>query len=186
VIPSAPSPYTFIRTATQDQIERADFPVFVFHREEIEKHQIGPAIDRLMVLTDNDETARALEGRLMLVIEGYESDPREFYEIPECVAFVRAVTEEWPQWFHFLEPDEGSLGLLMCLLVDHMTTLDGGGNKLLKFANEQVHERVAALRFALDCMHDRLEFDEENRALARAQIMDGLRLAGFDVRDDLS
>lgn len=109
---------TTLQDATPELLARVDLAVCAFSRREVEAGLVGDAVDRLMQLSDEDAIARHLEGRLVLVFDGYDADPRELYEIPEAVRFFRAVTNAWPLWFHFLERRGPSLGVAMRLLVD--------------------------------------------------------------------
>lgn len=175
---AARSPYTFIRTATREEIEKADIAVCVLGRAEIEGFRIGSAVDHLMVLTDEDETCRRLESKVMLVVEGYDNDSRKLFEIPECVAFVRALTSEWPHWYHFLDRSTDEPGLLLWLLVDPTDLLHDEDGATLRCAGELrcAHERLLV---ALDRMHDRLDYDAPTRERIRVEILQSLRESGF-------
>jgi hypothetical protein len=110
--------FVLLQDATREQLLEFDLAICSFSRLEVEAARVGGAVDRLMELSDDDAVARHLEGRLALVFDGYDDDPRELYEIPEVVQFFRAVTAAWPMWFHFLERRGPSLGVAVRLLVD--------------------------------------------------------------------
>lgn len=107
-----------LHDATREQLLAVDHVFCQFSRSEVEAGPVGGAVDRLMELSDDNAIARHLEGRLTLMFEGYDDDPRELYEIPEVVQFFRSLTEAWPFWFHFLEREGDSLCVAMRLLTD--------------------------------------------------------------------
>lgn len=96
----------------------ADLAVVLFTRSEIEVAAVGSAVERLMLFSDVEENVRRYEGRVALMFEGYDSDPRSLVEIPECVAFFRAVDREWSYWLHFLVARPDALNLAFLLLAD--------------------------------------------------------------------
>jgi hypothetical protein len=96
----------------------ADLAVVLFTRAEIEAAAVGSAVERLMLFSDVEENVRKYEGRVALMFEGYDSDTRSLVEIPECVAFFRAVDREWSYWLHFLVARPDALNLAFLLLAD--------------------------------------------------------------------
>lgn len=92
--------------------------VFVISREQIEDADIEGPLGFLqsLVPTEHPEHAWAYKGRLSLVISGYDSDPRELFEIPEVCHYLRSLDAEWPFWLFFLnQADESIKVLAMCL-----------------------------------------------------------------------
>lgn len=96
----------------------ADLAVVLFTRSEIEAAAVGSAVERLMLFSDVEENVRGYEGRVALMFEGYDADPRSLVEIPECVAFFRAVDRQWSYWLHFLVARPDALNLAFLLLAD--------------------------------------------------------------------
>lgn len=94
----------------------ADFLVMEFSRPVVASGLIGDALDRLLQLSDSAEHVRRFGSSMTFVFLGYDHDPRELYEIPECRAFFQQLTREWPYWLHFLEKDADSIGLVLRLL----------------------------------------------------------------------
>ncbi|OJY94344.1 MAG: hypothetical protein BGP25_04980 [Lysobacterales bacterium 63-13] len=95
--------------------------VLVLTRGEIEKGLVGDAVDRLMVLSDSAQYTRRFGNRLLVMVEGYGSDPRELHQIDECRRFFRDLNAQWPYWFHFAErdfPGASTLGVVLMQLLD--------------------------------------------------------------------
>lgn len=87
-------------------------------RSEIERCHVASALERLHVLTDTAENARRYKGSLTFVVGGYDQDPRELPQIPEVVAYFRALASAWPHWLWFTVPKSGVFPLLFSLLCD--------------------------------------------------------------------
>lgn len=105
--------------STIDQISTdADIVVISFGRKNIELGLTGDALDRLLSISDTEKFFHQLANKVTFQFEGYASDRREIWEIPECATFFRKLTAQWPYWFHFLEKEGSSFSLLFHLLCD--------------------------------------------------------------------
>ncbi|MDA3876714.1 MAG: hypothetical protein PF483_06460 [Halothiobacillus sp.] len=89
-----------------------------FSREDIEALRIDHALEYLNALSDSMLTVHGYADRAFLAISGYDDDPRETYEIPECKTFFRALAPSWGGWFHFLEKQGSSIPNLIYMLLD--------------------------------------------------------------------
>lgn len=92
--------------------------VFVITRQQVEDEDFESSLEflRSLVPTKHPEHAWAYKGLLSLVISGYNSDPRELFEIPEVCHYLRSLDAEWPFWLFFLnQADESIKVLAMCL-----------------------------------------------------------------------
>lgn len=90
--------------------------IFEISKEDINSGNISSALERLHVLTDSVENTRLYRSSLAIMVDGYNNDPRELYEIQEVRKFFQRLTEDWPHWLWFLNPEMGSVELLMSLL----------------------------------------------------------------------
>lgn len=91
---------------------------FVISRQQIERMDIDDAFDFLISLMPSGppEAVWALKGRIYLMVDGYDHDPRELFEIPEVCQFLRAIDGLWPYWFFFFsQADESLTVLAMCI-----------------------------------------------------------------------
>jgi len=60
-------------------------------------------------------------GKVLFFMDGYDSDPRELWEIPECRAFIAKIHKEFPCWIFFVDLESDWLSVVIaCLLkVEH-------------------------------------------------------------------
>jgi hypothetical protein len=88
------------------------------HREQIEAFDLESSLSflRTLVPSSDPKFAWSYKGCVSLVIGGYDDDPRELFEISEVCRYLHGIDQEWPFWFFFLNPSDGSIKLAgMCL-----------------------------------------------------------------------
>ena len=136
--------------------------IMEFSRQNVEAGLTGDAVDRLMHLTDTKSNTIAYEDLVCFFFSGYDFDPREIPDIPECRKFFQAVTELFPYWLHFLIKAPETLNLAYSLLCQvtprhgDFTSLQGGPHSyefLIKDI-EQVRTRLNNAVKNLYAMHD--------------------------------
>jgi hypothetical protein len=57
------------------------------------------------------------EGSVSIYFDGYESDLRELWRIPECVRFFGGLDDAWPHWLHFIAATPNQLGFVLRMIV---------------------------------------------------------------------
>jgi hypothetical protein len=111
-------------------------PIYlVFSREQIEAHDISEPLQVLRQLAGNPEEALAACGRISLVIDGYDADPRELFEVPEVRRYIKALDDMWPYWFFFLSQADDSIKIVESCLCDSIEVIPG----VTSIDNEQLN-----------------------------------------------
>lgn len=101
-------------------------PVFLmFSRQQIESGDIGEPLEFLRGLTADPQAALDYCGRISLMVDRYNDDPREIFEISEVRAFIKGIDVQWPYWFFFLSPADDSIKLLESCLCDTIEVIPG-------------------------------------------------------------
>jgi hypothetical protein len=101
-------------------------PIYlVFSREQIEAHDISEPLQVLRQLAGNPEKGLAACGRISLVIDGYNSDPRELFEVPEVRGYIKALDDMWPYWFYFLSQADDSIKIVESCLCESIEVIPG-------------------------------------------------------------
>lgn len=85
-------------------------------RAEIELGDARPVLQKLLSLLETPERAVSYRARVCLVIEGYDGDERQPYEIDAVRSFFGGVDARFPYWFYFLSRGDDSLALIASLL----------------------------------------------------------------------
>ncbi len=104
--------------------------VFVISRQQVEALDLDEPLDFLhsLVPTAHPHHAWAYKGRLSLVIAGYETDPRELFEIPEVCRYLRALDEQWPFWLFFFNQVDDSIKLIALCLASSIEVVPGAAH----------------------------------------------------------
>jgi hypothetical protein len=76
-------------------------------------------------LTANHEVGLDFCGRISLLVDGYNDDPRELFEVPEVRAYIKRLDQAWPYWFFFLSQADESIKLLESCLCDTIEVVPG-------------------------------------------------------------
>lgn len=132
-------PLTFVITTADDihkHAHAADLVIIHFARQDVEAGLTGPALHTLLTLSDSPELSRLYNGRLAFFFAGYDNDPREVVEIPECRRFFQQLTKEWPFWFHFVAKDVTVFHMVFALQCD-VDIMKKGKSFALSFRNGQ-------------------------------------------------
>lgn len=74
-------------------------------RDEIEQQDISGFTTLLNRLIINDDMIKKTRGKISFVIDGYNFDEREIYEIPEVRAWVKKLVPNFKYWGYFLNMD---------------------------------------------------------------------------------
>ena len=101
-------------------------PVFLmFSRRQVETSDIDEPLQFLRGLTANPRAALEYCGRISLIVDGYNDDPREIFEVPEVRAFIKSIDQQWPYWFFFLSQADDSIKMLESCLCDTIEVIPG-------------------------------------------------------------
>lgn len=101
-------------------------PIFlVFSREQILTMDLQEPLAVLRQLAGNPEKAVVACGRISLVFDGYDTDPRELFEIPEVRRYIQQLDALWPYWFYFLSQADDSIKIIESCLCDSIEVVPG-------------------------------------------------------------
>lgn len=120
----ASAPHFDLRPGLSDPV------VFVISRQQVEELDLDESLDFLhsLVSTAHPDHAWAYKGRLSLVISGYDTDPRELFEIPEVCRYLRALDEQWPFWLFFFNQVDDSIKLIALCLASSIEIVPGAAH----------------------------------------------------------
>ena len=85
----------------------ADFLQIIISREDIENFNFYPVKNTLLSLIGNREVVIKFNGRVILLIDGYNSDSRELFEIQQVRDFILKLDSFFPYWFYFISVGDG-------------------------------------------------------------------------------
>ncbi len=99
--------------------------ILMFSRRQVETCDIDEPLQFLRRLTADRHTALEFCGRISQVIDGYNDDPRELFEILEVRAYIKRLDQEWRYWFFFLSQADESIKLLESCLCETIEVVPG-------------------------------------------------------------
>ena len=131
--------------------------ILMFSRRQVETCDIDEPLQFLRRLTADRHTALEFCGRISLVIDGYNDDPRELFEIPEVRAYIKRLDQEWRYWFFFLSQADESIKLLESCLCETIEVVPG----VTSVDMEQLERSLARHFGAMYLLGDELDLPEE-------------------------
>jgi hypothetical protein len=121
-------------------------PIFlVFSREQIMEMDLQEPLQVLRQLAGNPEKAVAACGRISVVIDGYNADSRELFEIPEVRRYIQQLDALWPYWFFFLSQADDSIKVIESCLCDSIEIVPGVTSIDTEQLNECLTRHFSAL-----------------------------------------
>lgn len=145
--------------------------VVTISREDIESGNIDAAVASLNKLVTSKAALEASNGTISLLISGYDHDPRELYMIQEVRDYFQALDAAFPYWFHILARLEHSLRMVFMLLVDLMPVPAPDGSVQVQFANDDLHTFLEQHFQAMDSIHGKVGFSEQENARITELVM---------------
>lgn len=99
---------------SREKVERGDFSDFLsrFHPDRL---PAGPALASMM-------------GTMAFAVDGYDTDPREIYAIPEVRRFYDAFHRAWPYWLYFCDLEQDNLKTMILCCLPSMTSMARRGS----------------------------------------------------------
>jgi hypothetical protein len=138
-------------------------------------HDDVQACDTTTVLTalnsflETQERVAWGRGRITLIFEGFDDDPRDVWNIPEIRRYIEKLDEQFPYWFYFADLDAHTLKVLaLCLC------------RVVKVGNgstpdpEDLKHFLASHVIALNILCDRFDLGDEIKEEITKQVCEHL------------
>lgn len=162
-----------------EAVRASDFVVIEFSKDEVKAGLIGTAVERLMLLSDTPEYADRFMDGITFTFSGYDEDPRSVHQIPECVAYLRNITNAWPFWYHFLEKKGDSIAILMLCLCDSKVVYQSGGQVGTSIDMDQLTKEMLRMFDGMNALHTMHHFPEHlNRRMTDQVAQSIQKMAG--------
>ncbi len=86
--------------------------VLLIARHQVETADIESVLSTLKPFLASREEIWRYRGQMVLVVDGYDNDPRELVEIPEVRSLLQSLDQRWPHWAFFFNQVDDSIKLL--------------------------------------------------------------------------
>lgn len=152
--------------------------LLVFPSADIRAGTIGSAADDLMALSDSATLSRQLTNSIMFAFDGFNHDPREVHDIPECRTYLQALHSTWPYWMHFIAPIPDLWAtILLCLLISKTTSTPPNSPPLISFDPKELRALISQMTHAMNTLHDQLDLPADARRLTFDTSMAAINIA---------
>ncbi len=132
--------------------------VLLISRREVESGDLASVLSRLRVFTATREDAWLYRGQMSLVVDGYESDPRELVDIVEVRNLLKRLEAEWPYWAFFFNQVDDSIKLLLSCAAGKRFL--GGG--AVEIDSQRIPELLSHAFAGMNSLFDRFGFPEKD------------------------
>ena len=85
-----------------DISQQSDYIVLQISQEAIQNCDTSEYVTLLHGATGSLQSFEAAFQRYVFLISGYDDDPRELYQIPEVVSFIKDLNSKLPFWLYFV------------------------------------------------------------------------------------
>ena len=85
-----------------DISQQSDYIVLQIPQEAIQNCDTSKYVTLLHGATGSLQSFEAAFQRYVFLISGYDDDPRELYQIPEVVSFIKDLNSKLPFWLYFV------------------------------------------------------------------------------------
>lgn len=120
-------------------LEGVDYRRVAVPLEEVQTCSMGYIVALLNRLSKTRESMLASRGKLEIYFPGFDTDPRELYQIPEVRRWFTTSIEYGIPWFYFLDTRGrgDSIRLLLLSTIDVEIKLTEGGRHLIEIPAEE-------------------------------------------------
>lgn len=112
-----------------DAFEKGSIVIFAISKNEIDiqaRYRLKMQIDELKKLKPD------VKNILVINFQGYDSDPRELYNIPEVCNYSRAVFREIPDIFYFIDILSYTFAIMLNAIFTATSQITTADNKILE------------------------------------------------------
>ena len=85
-----------------DIAQQSDYIVLQISQEAIQNCDTSEYVTLLHGATGSLQSFEVAFQRYVFLIPGYDDDPRELYQIPEVVSFIKDLNSKLPFWLYFV------------------------------------------------------------------------------------
>lgn len=149
-----------------------DIVILTVSRADVEAHAIGRTVDALLKLTDSEVAFRRYEGRLVILVEGFDDDPRPLNRIPEVRRYIRSLSASWGYFYHYLFHDRSVYEPILTCLIDMDVVTTGGGEVLSALRNpDEARKTLCDLFVPVNRLYERYGLGlDANKAMTKKAV----------------
>lgn len=144
--------------------------IIIVSKEDVLKKDITGVYAKLSVFSESREFAKKYANALSVMFAGWESDPREVYEIDEIRNFVGELTKVWPFWFHFENKVDHNLLVIMKSLMRIKATIQVQGVVRTELMDGELSRVLMELFGGMNWLYESLGFTQTENSEMTGEI----------------
>ena len=131
-----------------DISQQSDYTVLQISQEAIQNCDTSEYVTLLHGATGSLQLFEAAFHRYVLLISGYDDDPRELYQIPEVVSFIKDLNSKLPFWLYFVNTSDKKFFSWMIACLCQAMSLDQDEETIYAGFNADAYNELIEYQFS--------------------------------------
>ena len=127
--------------------EQSDYIVLQIPQEAIQNCDTSEYVTLLHGATGSLQSFEESFQRYVFLISGYDDDPRELYQIPEVVSFIKDLNSKLPFWLYFINTSDKKFFSWMIACLCQAMSLDQDEETIYADFNEDAYNELIEYQF---------------------------------------
>ena len=130
-----------------DIAQQSDYIVLQISQENIKDCNTSEYVTLLHGATGTIQSFEAAFQRYVFLISGYDDDPRELYQIPEVVSFIKDLNSKLPFWLYFVNTSDKRFFSWMIACLCQAMSLDQDEETIYADFNAEAYNDLIEYQF---------------------------------------
>ena len=131
-----------------DNSQQSDYTVLQISQEAIQNCDTSEYVTLLHGITGSLQSFEAAFQRYVFLISGYDDDPRELYQIPEVVSFIKDLNSKLPFWLYFVNTSDKKFFSWMIACLCQAMSLDQDDETIYADFNADTYNDLIEYQFS--------------------------------------
>ena len=128
--------------------EQSDYTVLQIPQEAIQNCDTSEYVTLLHGITGSLQSFETAFQRYVFLISGYDDDPRELYQIPEVVSFIKDLNSKLPFWLYFVNTSDKKFFSWMIACLCQAMSLDQDEETIYADFNADAYNELIETQFS--------------------------------------
>ena len=128
--------------------QESDYTVLQIAQEAIQNCDTSEYVNMLHGATGTVQSFESVFQKYVLLISGYDDDPRELYQIPEVVSFIKDLNSKLPFWLYFVNTADKRFFSWMIACLCQAMSLDQDDETIYADFNADAYNNLIETQFS--------------------------------------
>ena len=131
-----------------DILQQSNYSVLQISQEAIQNCDTSEYLSLLHGATGSLQSFEVAFQRYVFLISGYDDDPRELYQIPEVVSFIKDLNSKLPFWIYFVNTSDKRFFSWMIACLCQAMSLDQDEETIYADFNAEAYNDLIEYQFS--------------------------------------